>query len=818
VLFIAFLAAIALAALWRVDARFRPTPTASASGAVLAPVSITNGDFEASDTLESVPSRLPGWLVPQPLIVGGYRLRLSTENPHQGTAAAELYSDSTAWTPLPGVGTMLQDLDAVPLRDQTLRLSGWMRTERGGAGQLWLQVDDPRKPGGLLVQAPQEAREIPEWTRFEILGSIAVDASDIHFGANLVGQGSVFLDDVRLEIVESIGHEPPAPISDRGMDNLVAAGRLLDVVRFYHPSDSCAMATWAPVVAALAAAAEPARDARALADALARTVQALAPTVTVFPTGDARARERGLRELAKRMQEHRPVGLIHWNHYGVGHRDVGFPERESVYRSWRSVVEGADLSAYPEMPTVEVDLGSGVSAIVPIAVYIDETHRSIPPGSPGQNRPADGVPIEPSRRAHNPVPGKPDGFRMSGNDRTTRLAAVLYTWAILREFYPVFDLGSCPENETWLRETLSKAALDPDRDAFLSTLREMLSCMGDGHAEAHAFYPERPGRLPLRWHWIEGRLVITEVAATATFDPAESVRRGDVVVAIDGRPTESVLDSLGAYISSPTERWRRYRATERLATGAIGSTLRVTLERSGERHEATLPLLASEQVEADLPSLQSEPICTLEKGIYYVDLARLHDRELEQFLSQSTDAEAILFDLRGDPDDVGPQFLGYWVDSLVLSPDWRVALRHGPEPAPWIRSDTPLDPEIRSTRWALDPLPPRMRARIAMLMDERSISRAETFLAVGQHHLGAVLVGGPSAGTLGNANRARLPGGFRITWTGMDVYKGADSPEMPNPRLSGIGLVPDIPVAPTIEGIRAGRDEVLEAALEAVKR
>jgi len=30
-----------------------------------------------------------------------------------------------------------------------------------------------------------------------------------------------------------------------------------------------------------------------------------------------------------------------------------------------------------------------------------------------------------------------------------------------------------------------------------------------------------------------------------------------------------------------------------------------------------------------------------------------------------------------------------------------------------------------------------------------------------------------------------------------------------------IGIVPDIIVHPTIEGIRAGRDEVLEAALEA---
>jgi C-terminal processing protease CtpA/Prc len=775
--------------------------------------------------------------VPQPLIAGGYRLRLSTQHPHQGESSAELYSDPVAWTQLPGMGSMVQELDAVPLRDQTLRLSGWIRTEGGGAGQLWLQVDDPSKPGGIFSRAPEEAIELPEWTWFELVGSIAMDAVGIHFGANLVGQGSLFLDDVHLDIVESIGHEPAAPISDRGMDHLVAAGRLLDVLRFFHPSDSCASAPWDRVSVALVAAAESAGDARELADALTRIAEPLAPSVTIFPTGDERARERKQREVAERLQGHRPVGLIHWNHYGVGHRDVGFPERESVYRSWRGVVEGADLSAYPKMPTVEFDLGSGVSAIIPTAVYIDETHRSLPPAKnaqtdgsavsePGSTAPsgsmpgagASGASVPAGTSLRNHVPGKPDGFRVSANDRTTRLAAVLYAWSILREFYPNFDLGSCPESETWLREALSEAALDPDRDAFLSTLRTMLSCLGDGHAEAHAFYPERPGQLPLRWRWVEDRLVITEVATLASFDPSESVRQGDVVVAIGGRPTEGLLDSLGAYISSPTERWRRYRASERLATGAIGSTLRLTVDRSGKRHEATLPMLPAVEVEAAFPSTQSEPIRSLEEGIHYVDLSRLHDDALAQFLSQSANADAIIFDLRGDPDDVGPQFLGHWVDSLVLSPEWRVPLRHGPGTAAWIRSDSPLEPEVRSTRWALDPIAPRTRARIAMLMDERSISRAETFLAVAQRGLGAVLVGGPSAGTLGNANRARLPGGFRITWTGMDVYQGAESPTMPNPRLSGIGIAPDILVSPTIEAIRAGRDEVLEAAIEAVKR
>lgn len=36
-------------------------------------------------------------------------------------------------------------------------------------------------------------------------------------------------------------------------------------------------------------------------------------------------------------------------------------------------------------------------------------------------------------------------------------------------------------------------------------------------------------------------------------------------------------------------------------------------------------------------------------------------------------------------------------------------------------------------------------------------------------------------------------------------------------RKQGLGIIPDVFITPTIEGIRAGRDEVLEKALQLVK-
>jgi hypothetical protein len=56
------------------------------------------------------------------------------------------------------------------------------------------------------------------------------------------------------------------------------------------------------------------------------------------------------------------------------------------------------------------------------------------------------------------------------------------------------------------------------------------------------------------------------------------------------------------------------------------------------------------------------------------------------------------------------------------------------------------------------------------------------------------------------APHVALPGGINVLFTGHDV-RHADGRQ-----LQRVGLQPDIPVEPTIAGIRSGRDEVLERA------
>ena len=76
---------------------------------------------------------------------------------------------------------------------------------------------------------------------------------------------------------------------------------------------------------------------------------------------------------------------------------------------------------------------------------------------------------------------------------------------------------------------------------------------------------------------------------------------------------------------------------------------------------------------------------------------------------------------------------------------------------------------------------------------------------------GTIFIGSPTAGANGDVTNFTLPGGLSVRFTGQEVCH-ADGRQ-----LQRIGLVPQIEVRPTIEGIRENKDEVLERAIKFLK-
>jgi C-terminal processing protease CtpA/Prc len=152
---------------------------------------------------------------------------------------------------------------------------------------------------------------------------------------------------------------------------------------------------------------------------------------------------------------------------------------------------------------------------------------------------------------------------------------------------------------------------------------------------------------------------------------------------------------------------------------------------------------------------------------------------------------------------VGPHTIGRLIDEEITCAQWHVPLVKWPD-----RQNM----EFSFSNWKVMPAAPRFRGKVVFLTDGRAISYAETYMGMIEHYKLAEIVGEATAGTNGNINPFTLPGGFGVIWTGMKVLKHDGS------QHHGVGILPTVPVAPTIKGIREGRDEVLERALEIIGR
>jgi C-terminal processing protease CtpA/Prc len=97
-------------------------------------------------------------------------------------------------------------------------------------------------------------------------------------------------------------------------------------------------------------------------------------------------------------------------------------------------------------------------------------------------------------------------------------------------------------------------------------------------------------------------------------------------------------------------------------------------------------------------------------------------------------------------------------------------------------------------------------------VDEVSQSQAEYTTMAFRAAPRAKVVGSTTAAADGNVSPVPLPGGLRTMISGIGVFYPDKRP------TQRVGIVPDIEVLPTLQGIQAGRDEVLEAAIAEIRR
>jgi C-terminal processing protease CtpA/Prc len=746
---------------------------------------LLSADFEAGK-----PGELPADWKLRPLSQSQeYKVQIKEENPHAGRKCLEIsHPEQCPWGHF---GLVTQTVPAKPFRGKRVRFGAALRTEVAGIGRnyaaLWVRSVRPSsKPCPFVDMADRPCRS-REWTRRSVVLDVSADAEQLEVGFILNATGRAWFDTASLEVIGSAGvdNDRPRPLAGRGLENLIAFTRVLGYVRYFHPSDRAAGADWDRLAIDWISMVEPARSPDELAESLTAVFAPLAPRLQIFPTGRPPA------AVAPGPRIETAVRRVAWRHFGVlCNGSIGMYRSERV--TDRNLRDGAPMPISPEpLPKpdepFEADLGGGVSCRMPLVVF------------------ADALGTLPRATALPPESVKPADFPPTGDDRATRLADVVLIWNTLQHFYPYFD---CTPND-WtaaLGEALETAARDPDAAAFHDTLRRLIARLDDSHGFVRGgsgtFAID--GALPLAWDWVEDELVVTDVEPGAR---SSEIKPGDVVRTIDGRRATLCVSSAERLVCGATPQFRRFRAMQDLRNGAVGQSVILELEPPGKpRFAATLKRMPADDSPLRGPSLLERRlarIAEIEPGKFYVDLARVSDPEMRALLPRLEKASGIVCDVRGYPSpSMDIDLLARLCDRPLTTDRWMILVTRFPD-----RRQV----SGQESDWSIAPRPPKLAARLAFLTDARAVSAAETFLSLIATHKVAPIVGSPTAGSNGSVNVYVLPGGYRVSWTGMKALKRDGS------RHHGVGVLPTVPAGRTIKGLAAGRDEALEKALDLVR-
>jgi C-terminal processing protease CtpA/Prc len=381
-----------------------------------------------------------------------------------------------------------------------------------------------------------------------------------------------------------------------------------------------------------------------------------------------------------------------------------------------------------------------------------------------------------------------------------RMLAAARIWGVFNYFHPYKYLYG----EDWdavLATYLPILAAAKDAREYQLAVAEMVTHTHDTHCfvSSAQLSTYQGSRAPLEVRWIENQPVVTRVV-----DPelAKTIHSGDILIKIDGQPYRKRIDELSLVLTASTPQSLTNRVMQLLLSAPESAETPVTFRAAdGQEYEAKLEH-NSAFAQHLYPSRTGETYHLLTPTIGYVDLEKLTNAQVDAMFDTFKNTTALIMDMRGYPQGTA----------------WSIAPRLADQPG---KVNAQFRTNVVSAAYVEGGLrqeffeqripvidKPRYTGKTIMLIDDRAISQSEHSGLMYKTANGTVFIGSPTAGANGDVTSFTAPGGIRISFSGHDV-RWPDGKQ-----LQRVGLLPDIEVKPTIAGIRAGRDEVLERAVQ----
>lgn len=307
--------------------------------------------------------------------------------------------------------------------------------------------------------------------------------------------------------------------------------------------------------------------------------------------------------------------------------------------------------------------------------------------------------------------------------------------------------------------------------------------------------------VPLRVNFIEDKAVIIGFLDQNTADKS-GLKICDVIEAINGRNVSDIIKErlpLSPASNHPT----KLRDIARVLLQTNESFLIIKYRRDNQINEIKLEAYPREQLKLVPSGLFARPAAAfklLAPDISYLYPGVLKQGEITQIIPEIAKTKGFVIDLRSYPSDFIVFSLG---EFLMPKPTEFVKFSSGSITNPGQFTFTEI---LKVGKENND----YYKGKVVILINETTQSQAEYTTMAFRKAPRATVIGSTTAGADGNVSQFFLPGGISTMISGIGVYY-PDGKE-----TQRIGIVPDIEIKPTVKGIREGKDELLEKAIEII--
>lgn len=386
--------------------------------------------------------------------------------------------------------------------------------------------------------------------------------------------------------------------------------------------------------------------------------------------------------------------------------------------------------------------------------------------------------------------------KMEYSDTGVKLLAVFRYWNMIEYFSPNRHLM----DENWdsvLTEFIPRMTATKDQKEYTLTLLELIGKIQDTHANIwgynsvlDAFFGENIA--PVKIKFVENKAIVVKLQDE--FKDA-NLQVGDVIVSVNGVKVEDWLNNNLKYFPAsnyPTQ----LRDVARKMLRTNDNSIQLTIENNSGIKDVVIGTIKYKY-------FREEPVShkIINENIGYIYPGTLKKGEINEIMDKFLDKKGLIVDLRCYPSD----FIIFSLSNYLLNEkkDF-VKFTAGDIKTPGLFTFRGGEMQVGGKN------KDAFKGKVIILVNEETQSQAEYSAMALRVAPNAKVLGSTTAGADGNVSTIILPGNIFTYISGIGVLTPDGS------ETQRIGIVPDIKMEPTIKGIRSGKDELLEKAIELI--